>query len=62
VQNQKFKLFRRGDGSKVACQIDRVLYVTRGDYGATLHFGGSAQVNVQEEFDEVLDMLAGEIA
>lgn len=62
MTDPKFRLFRRGDGSKVACQIDKVIFVTRGDHGATLHFGGNAQVNVQEDFDQVIGRLSGEIA
>lgn len=55
---KKFVLLQRGDSSQVACQISRVLYVTNGDRGATLHFGGNSQVNVQQSFDEVLALLA----
>ncbi|WP_218916899.1 hypothetical protein [Croceicoccus naphthovorans] len=50
-------LFQRGDSSQVACQISRILYVSTGDHGAILHFGGNSQVNVQQSFDEVLAML-----
>lgn len=59
ADSKQFILLQRGDGSKVACQLSRVLYVTKGDRGATLHFGGSTQLNVQESFDEVLGMLPG---
>ncbi|GGD44634.1 hypothetical protein [Croceicoccus pelagius] len=55
---KKFVLFQRGDSSQVACQVSRVLYVTKSDRGATLHFGGNAQVNVQQSFEEVLASLA----
>ncbi|AKM08765.1 hypothetical protein AB433_00110 [Croceicoccus naphthovorans] len=54
---QRFVLFQRGDSSQVACQISRILYVSTGDHGAILHFGGNSQVNVQQSFDEVLAML-----
>ncbi|WP_144096592.1 hypothetical protein [Croceicoccus sediminis] len=54
----KFVLFQRGDSSQVACQVSQVLYVTKADHGATLHFGGNSQVNVKQSFDEVLVQLA----
>jgi hypothetical protein len=60
MEFRRFRLFERRDGSRVACQINRILYVTKGDYGATLHFDGGAQVNVTESFDEVLELLEGE--
>jgi hypothetical protein len=62
MEFRRFRLFERRDGSKVACQVDRVLYVTKGEYGATLHFDGGSQVNVTESFDQVLESLAVESA
>lgn len=53
----EFVIFQRGDGSPVACQMSRILFVTRGDHGAVLNFGSGTVVNVRTPFEEVLAML-----
>lgn len=58
----KFVMFRRGDGSQVACQAARILFVSKGDHGTVLNFGGATQLNVREDFDEVLAKLQGRVA
>ena len=57
-QGNGFTIFRRTDGSEVACRIEHVLYVGKGERGAVLHFSGGNQVNVHENFDEVMAMFA----
>lgn len=54
---RKFILFPRGDGSTVACQTDRILYIAEGEYGSVLNFGSGTQLNVREPFKEVLNKL-----
>jgi hypothetical protein len=54
----KFVMFQRGDGSTVACQAARILFVSRGDHGTVINFGGATQLNVREQFEEVLAKLA----
>ena len=56
-QAGRFVQFRRGDGSLVACQISRVLYVSKGDHGAVLQFGNGTQLNLRNTFEEVLYLL-----
>lgn len=56
-QTGRFKQFQRGDGSPVACQVSRVLYVAKGDHGAILHFGGGTQLNIRHGFEEVLEAM-----
>lgn len=55
-----FVMFRRTDGSQVACRIALVLYVANGEQGATLHFGNGTQVNVHESFEDVIALLSQE--
>lgn len=55
-----FVIFTRGDGSKVAVQPLRVLFVSRGDHATIINFGAGTQLNVREDMDEVLAKLAGE--
>ena len=55
--DSEFILFQRGDGSPVACQLARVLYVAKGDHGTVLHFGSGTQLNVRDNFDDVLARL-----
>jgi hypothetical protein len=57
--SSKFVMFQRGDGSIVACQTDRILFVSRGDHGTVINFGGATQLNVREEFDDVIAKLDG---
>lgn len=54
-----FVMFQRGDGSTVACQAARILYVAQGEHGTVLNFGSGVQVNVREGFDEVLAKIGG---
>lgn len=53
----KFVMLHRTDGSGVACRMAKVLFVGRGERGAVLNFPGGAQVNVHEDFDEVMALL-----
>lgn len=53
----EFVLFQRSDGSRVACQLSRILFVAKGDHGSVLHFGGGTQLNIRDDFDEVLGRL-----
>ena len=48
-----FVMFQRSDGTQVACQLSTILFVTRGDRGTILHFGGGTQLNLRDEFEEV---------
>ncbi|RGP41620.1 hypothetical protein BPTFM16_01927 [Altererythrobacter insulae] len=50
----RFAIFHRTDGSAVACRLEQIVFVGKGENGATLNFSGGAQVNVHESFDEVL--------
>ena len=52
-----FKIFQRGDGSQVAVQVSRILYVAKGDHGAVLNFGAGTQLNVRLPFEEVVALL-----
>lgn len=52
-----FVMFQRSDGTRVACQLSTVLFVTQGDRGSVLHFGGGTQLNLQDEFEDVLARL-----
>ncbi|WP_394729067.1 hypothetical protein [Altererythrobacter sp. GH1-8] len=56
-QAGRFVQFRRSDGSLVACQVSRVLYVAKGDHGAILQFGSGTQLNLRNSFEEVLYLL-----
>lgn len=61
AKSSEFVMFRRTSGSQVACRISHVLFVgKRAEGGATLHFGGDAQVNVHESFEEVIALLSAE--
>ena len=53
-----FAVFHRADGSAVACRVGQIVFVGKGENGATLNFNGGAQVNVHESFDEVLSVLS----
>jgi hypothetical protein len=52
-----FAVFHRADGSAVACRLGQIVFVGKGENGATLNFNGGAQVNVHESFEEVLFVL-----
>jgi hypothetical protein len=58
--NRRFVRFQRGDGSTVACQAINVLYVSQGDHGTVLNFGAGTQLNVREDFEDVLRKLGAE--
>lgn len=60
TQAGRFVQFRRSDGSGVACQVSRVLYVAKGEHGAILQFGNGAQLNLRNSFEEVLYRLEAE--
>lgn len=55
-----FVMFHRTDGSAVACRAEKILFVGKGERGAILNFSGGAQVNVHENFDEVMDTIVAE--
>lgn len=55
----EFVTFQRGDGSPVACQISRILFVSKGDHGAILNFGSGTVLNVRTSFEDVVEMLGG---
>ena len=59
-QGNKFQMFSRTDGSKVACRISQVLYIGKGEHGSVLHFGSGTQVNVHEPFEDVVALLSRE--
>ena len=52
-----FVTLNRSDGSKVACQLGTLLFFTKASHGCVLNFGGATQVNVKEEFEELLAMV-----
>ena len=56
-ESSDFVIFQRSDGSSVACQSPKILFVAKGETGTVLNFGGSTQVNVREDFDDVLGKL-----
>ena len=58
----EFSIFHRTDGSAVACRIGQIVFVRKGERGATLNFSGGAQVNVHESFEEVLARIETELA
>jgi hypothetical protein len=58
-QTGEFKIFQRGDGSQVAVQVSRILYVAKGDHGSILNFGAGTQLNVRQPFEEVVALLGG---
>jgi len=63
TSQKKFVIFRRGDGSQVACQVAKVLFVGKGpDRGTVLNFGASTQVNVLEELEDVIALLESAMA
>lgn len=53
-------MFRRTDGTAAACRVSAVLFVGKNERGVVLNFSGGAQVNVHEDFDEVMALLASE--
>lgn len=59
TRESKFVMLHRTDGSGVACRIAQVMFVGKGERGAILNFPGGTQVNVHEDFDEVMTLLEG---
>ncbi|WP_157058236.1 hypothetical protein [Altererythrobacter epoxidivorans] len=55
-----FAMFRRTDGTTAACRVSAILFVGRNERGIVLNFAGGAQVNVHEDFDEVMALLSQE--
>ncbi|ALE15928.1 hypothetical protein AMC99_00618 [Altererythrobacter epoxidivorans] len=53
-------MFRRTDGTTAACRVSAILFVGRNERGIVLNFAGGAQVNVHEDFDEVMALLSQE--
>jgi hypothetical protein len=60
LRGDRFVLFERSNGSKVACQVSLIHCLAKGDHGSILHFGGGSQINVSQSFDEVLALLNSE--
>lgn len=56
-----FVILNRSDGSKVAVQLSTVLFFTKAPHGCVLNFGGSTQVNVKEDFEELLAKVGGQM-
>ncbi|WP_265529635.1 hypothetical protein [Sphingomicrobium marinum] len=56
-----FVILNRSDGSKVAVQLSTVLFFTKAPHGCVLNFGGSTQVNVKEDFEELLEKVGAEM-
>lgn len=54
----EFVMFHRTDGTAVACRVAQIVFVGRSERGAVLNFAGGAQVNVHEDFDEVMKLLS----
>jgi hypothetical protein len=59
-RGQRFVVFERSNGAKVACQVALIQVLAKGDGGSVLHFGGNSQINVSQSFDEVLAVLNSE--
>jgi hypothetical protein len=57
AHGERFVLFERSNGSKVACQVSAIHFIATGEHGAILHFGSDSQVNVRQSFDVVLALL-----
>lgn len=60
AQHNGFVMFRRTDGTEVACRIAQILYVGKGVQGAVLHFGSGTQVNLHDSFEDVIALLTVE--
>lgn len=57
-----FQVFQRTDGTKIACQPERILFVSKGDRGAVLHFAAGTQVNLTMTFEEVVEALSAAVS
>lgn len=55
-----FVMFHRTDGTAVSCCAEKIIFGGRGEWGAILNFSGGTQINVHENFDEVMDILTAE--
>ena len=55
ADKQSFVVLTRSDGSKVAVQLETVMFFTKAQHGCVLNFGGSTQVNIKEEFEDLLE-------
>ena len=55
-----FAMFRRTDGTAAVCRVSAILFVGKNERGVVLNFAGGAQVNVHEDFDEVMALLSSE--
>lgn len=57
TDKQNFVILDRSDGSKVAVQLDTVLFFTKAPHGCVLNFGANTQVNVKQDFDELIGIV-----
>ena len=53
-------MIRRTDATAAACRISAILFVGKNERDIILNFAGGAQVNAQEDFDEVMTLLSPE--
>lgn len=60
-EKEKFIVLNRSDGSKVAVQLDTILFFTKAHHGCVLNFGASTQVNIKESFEELLELVGGKL-
>ena len=58
---EKFIVLTRSDGSKVAVQLDTILFFTKAHHGCVLNFGASTQVNIKESFEELLQLTGSDV-
>ncbi|WP_343345264.1 hypothetical protein WJT74_12015 [Sphingomicrobium sp. XHP0239] len=60
--DQAFVVLNRSDGSKVACQLKTLMFFTKAPHGCVLNFGGATQINVKEDFDDLLALVGSDKA
>ena len=60
--DKAFVVLNRSDGSKVAVQLSTLLFFTKAQHGCVLNFGASTQVNIKEDFDELLALVGADQA
>ena len=58
---EKFIVLTRSDGSKVAVQLDTILFFTKAHHGCVLNFGASTQVTIKESFEELLQLTGSDV-
>ncbi|WP_260483590.1 hypothetical protein [Sphingomicrobium flavum] len=58
---EKFIVLTRSDGSKVAVQLETILFFTKAHHGCVLNFGASTQVNIKESFEELLQLTGSDV-